>query len=760
MQFFSIQGGWEDFLFKKSKHMFLAWGRRNIFFAACIPFLLSTTNIYASESLPLIRTTSRQPNELLIHVDHQDCDGHYPGLYLIINNGAELGTDRLLELKGLQGLKIEKLGGNIERIPGFYWVGGIGQAPQLSSFNDSLRILDLSLPTTSGTFKLSREGSSFLKDLVNLEELDLSNHYITDGASNLASLVKLRRLDLYNNKIGDSIKDLKTLVNMEVLNLGNNGNMPIELLRETLLAMTKLEEVDLSFFAGVSDDRFNGWFAPQIAAGVRVRLPRLRVLSCICPIFADRAYSLPCDGIISAGDFLRELNHRLRREAYFPSTLLSKSECSEPGGLINVLSYKGDGRARYQKVYDPEHFLMNREVFNPRDPAGKGTRKVGFYSLGGKRVLCLKEAPEAPGMERAARILHETLFGAEDVGVPNSETIIMSGRVFTASSYVDGKCLEDEIDALELQAAKKDEHKPTSSEFIVNLHQMKVFAMLIGPEDGRPQNFLWQEIKGADGENIFRLVSIDHDRCFGDATPHPSRKDPGIIVRGHSVMHCFPESNPNYDDLKRVLFSKAPKHVFEKWLSQVRIENSYQHALAMFAKITGNTRLGVPITETVARNLFEKLGKIYGGLNDRKTLEEIFMVVDAPLAQVYRSLSASTDTLVTPPGFILREDDATPPRSSLARAAKRIRKVDGGRIGKATPPSANCEVYGDYLPSQSISRDIETVMWGAESPRTLIALLVDGAKGSDSEKDAGWVSEEEAAATETAGKRRRLRFEP
>lgn len=652
--------------------------------------------------------------------------------------------DRLVELKGLQGLKIERLGSTHERMPGVCWVGGIGQAPQLSGFNDSLRILDLSLTTTSGTFKLSRGGSFFLRALVGLEELDLSNHYITDGAYNLAGLVNLRRLDLYNNKIGESVKYLKTLVNMEVLNLGNNGNMPIDLLKETLLAMTKLEEVDLSFLAGVSDDTFNGWFAPQIAAGVRARLPRLRVLSDICPIFADRAYSVPCDGIISAGDFLRELNHRLRREAYFPSPLLSKSECSEPGGLINVLSYKGDGRARYQKVYDPEHVLMDREVFNPRDQAGKGTRKVGFYSLGGKRVLCLKEAPEAPGMERASRILHETLFGEEDMGVPNSETIIMNGRVFLASSYVDGKCLEDEIDAAE--------RKHTSSEFIVNLHQMKVFAMLIGPEDGRPQNFLWQEIKGTDGENIFRLVSIDHDRCFGDAAPHPSRKDPGIIVRGHSVMHCFPESNPNYDDLKRVLFSKAPKRVFETWLSQVRIENGYQHALAMFAKITGNTRLGVPITETVARNLFEKLGKIYDGLNDRKTLEEIFMAVDAPLAQVYRSLS--TDTPVTPPSSILRVDDTTPPRSSLARAARRIRTVDGGRLGKKTPPSANCEIYGDYLPSQLITRGIETVMWGPESPRSVIAILSDDAKGSDVEKGAGWESEEEAA--KPIGKRRRL----
>jgi hypothetical protein len=45
----------------------------------------------------------------------------------------------------------------------------------------------------------------------------------------------------------------------------------------------------------------------------------------------------------------------------------------------------------------------------------------------------------------------------------------------------------------------------------------------------------------------------------------------------------------------------------------------------------------VPITETVARNLFEKLNVIYDGLRAGKTLEDIFMVAEPTLALVYQS---------------------------------------------------------------------------------------------------------------------------
>lgn len=168
---------------------------------------------------------------------------------------------RLAEVERLHGLKVGKVGGFSERIPGLGWHGGIGHAAALANLAQRLRVLDLGLSTPDMTFKLTAEGSAFLAHFVNLEELNLRNHYIREGAANLSGLIRLKRLDLYNNKIGDSVAALDALTNMEVLDLGNNGNMPLPAVQATLMLMPQLKEIDLSFCAGAAT--LEEWFAPR-----------------------------------------------------------------------------------------------------------------------------------------------------------------------------------------------------------------------------------------------------------------------------------------------------------------------------------------------------------------------------------------------------------------------------------------------------------------------------------------------------------------
>lgn len=723
MQSFKINVSDNLHFFKLHKFLLITLSVNRL---AGVLLLISVNIIAASDSLGsecqiLTRAKSRQMNELLI-------TGH-DGLYMIIHDGSNLGTDRLVALKRLRGLKIEMLG-ITERIQGVYWFGGIGQAPQLSSFNTSLRVLDLSLSTTRKTFKLSSEGSTFLKSLVNLEELSLRNHYITTGAANLSTLVRLKKLDLYNNKIGRAIKDIKTLVNLAVLDLGNNSNMPISLLKETLLAMPKLREIDLSFLSGVIEKTVTEWFIPQVDDGSRAQLPIYEIVSDVCSIFEDQVYKIPFEGVISVNDFLKELYNRLTHRDYQPSEILPKSACVRPECLVTVLSSKGGAQARFQKVYDPDHVLMHAEIFTPSNHnhlatgiSKKGTHKVGFYSLDGSIILCLKESPEAPGIERAARLLYENLFGIEDQGVPNSETILMNGKVFTVSTYVDGKTLEEiigDLDTQKVEILHEPEQVPTIPVFIENLHKMKVFALLTAPEDGRAQNCICQTISPIGSPICYRLVSIDNERSFGNATPHSSRRNPEIIIRGHSVMYCFSENSPDYSDLTAVLYAKTPEEVCTRWLEQIREEDRYQWAIAPFAEIPDNsTRLGVPLTETIARGLLEKLRVICDGLRKGQTLEELFMVVNQPLAHVYST--SSTEEPMTPPAFPEKASGSnSPPISCIATAARKMKKIDGGRLSSHTPLSANCDLHGDYLPAQTITKDVEAVLWSQSDPSSLI----------------------------------------
>ncbi len=435
------------------------------------------------------------------------------------------------------------------------------------------------------------------------------------------------------------------------------------------------------------------------------------------------AAPIAVERIISAEDFLRWLNALLKYEACPDLRSLSKAECRRPECVITIHYHGGDGTLRSQEVYDPDHIFMNGEEFTPTDHnhisadgIRRGTRKVGFYPLDGERVLCLKENPEVPVLERAARLLYECLFGADKVGVPNSLTILMNGRVFTASNYVKGNSF-DEI----MKHAESDEKKEgipkDSLIYMDNLHKMKVFAILTGPEDGRPQNYIWQVVGNIDGCRVFRVFSIDNERILGNSAPHSSRRDEATVVRGHSIMHCIAEVHPDYRNLKVILSARTPKEIYRNWLAAVRVERLYHRNLMPYAITTRGTCLRLPITRDQIRCLYTRVNSIYEGLERGNTLEEIFMHVNPPLATLYRTTS---DTPVTPPSIpsIVLSDDSTPPRSSLGKVVRKIRRVDGGRAGESTPPSAACQLFGDYLQSESQAHDATLSMDVVVSPLT------------------------------------------
>lgn len=421
--------------------------------------------------------------------------------------------------------------------------------------------------------------------------------------------------------------------------------------------------------------------------------------------------------VITANDFLRELNHRLRYEQFTPSMTLPKSKC-RPEHLIRVISHKGNGTPRFQTVYDPDHILMYGEEFTPTDhnqssAVKRGTRKVGFYSFGGKRTLCLKEAPEAPGLERAFKILDDTLFGHATIfenantNVPNSETILLNGKVFTASSYVDGKPLDDDEVMQDMQTQTT----------IINLHQMKVLTILTAPEDGRAQNYILQYIDNTDGSRHARVVSIDNERTFGNDTPHLSSKDPRITVRGHSVIYGLSEKDPDYTDLAWFLYSDTLEAIVTKWLKQVKLEYNYHRSIKPYAKPTEVTHLNMPITIEIARSVWERLMQIRIGLREGRTLEDIFILVNPALAEIYqipRSITAAKSL------HAHSKDGPRYPKISLAEMLPKLKKIDSGRFSSKAPPSAYCEIHGDYLAED------EAIMYFMYSSEDRLQMIISG----------------------------------
>lgn len=388
--------------------------------------------------------------------------------------------------------------------------------------------------------------------------------------------------------------------------------------------------------------------------------------------------------IISANDLLRLFHNRLlRRESpCFPN--VSLEEC-QAEFLIMVHYHKGDGTVICQWVYDPECILMKGDLFNPSDhnhllKGKKGSTTVGFYPVDGEKALCFKEKPRYPFLERASRLMNEALFGEEDDGIPNSETILMNGCSFTVSSYVEGHDFEDVMQFIEGEA------RESNPDFIGNLHRMKVLVMVISPEDGRAQNYILKKIREIDGHSVLNIVSIDNDLSFVNSSPHPGRKDPNVIIRGHTIIHCFSEKNPNYTDLKAILDTKTPQSIYEDWRKMVAVEKQYHLALRKHAKEVGNTFM--PISESACLRVSICLEQIYSGLMEGDTLEQIFSRINPELFFVYERQA----TPVTPPLGI-----TVLPSSSLRKVAAAVARIDGSRLQDSTTPLSACGEHDDYF---------------------------------------------------------------
>ncbi len=139
------------------------------------------------------------------------------------------------------------------------------------------------------------------------------------------------------------------------------------------------------------------------------------------------------------------------------------------------------------RVYDPNEKLMRGQIFSPSDKAEGGTRQVGFYSINGKRALCAKKNPEAPGQERAVEILNKLLFEENDLSlVPKSMTISMNNEIFLISEYIEGETLEDAMNE-----NSQNSHYMKDCKFNTKYFQQAILlSFLINPEDGRAQSLI------------------------------------------------------------------------------------------------------------------------------------------------------------------------------------------------------------------------------------------------------------------------------
>lgn len=382
--------------------------------------------------------------------------------------------------------------------------------------------------------------------------------------------------------------------------------------------------------------------------------------------------------IVDVDTYLRQCDARLANREYLSDSFLAEEKC-EKENLVTVYFRNKKGIPEEIQVYDPNHKLMNGVEFNPENKAKGGTSKVGFYSIDGEKRLCFKQAPEIPAYELAVRELYQALFpeDADDMPIPLSEVLIMNGRVFLVSQFVEGETLEKVL--LEVQKGNNEylEYKFDVEKF----QKLAFFCFLINPEDCRPQNCIVRKCKDSDK---WQLVLIDNERAFCQevVTDHGSQK-----TRVHCVLFCFDalmEKAVNIPLLKERSIAKnvSFKGKIADWIRRCRKNSEYIQRLSTYRdesrqkKKERETDLSASVGEITQEDILKKVSQI---TNEEENLRDIFHKVLPQLAKIYENKSKEANPLM--------------------QALENIKGTDWGRsFSPIAPPSS-------YTPIKQMKRD-------------------------------------------------------
>lgn len=322
-----------------------------------------------------------------------------------------------------------------------------------------------------------------------------------------------------------------------------------------------------------------------------------------------------------------------------PQTI-SLSETYHQDAFITVYSKGEAGSVKMYKIYDPlvpitdskgtqifTHQLMNGRKFVPQDKASKGTRTVGFYSIDGRKRLCFKQWPEAPGHEIAVRLLYGFFFPEDrkSIPLPASEVILMNNQIFLVSEFIEGENLEQVLK--DMRTSRKNQR----SFNLEKLQKLFLFCLLTNQEDCRPQNCIMRRSETNDDE----LVLVDTERCLVEEFITYEDPEKGIVeTRPHCFLFCF------YELLQESFDVNVNEYAFEL-MKGYEEEQLYEYTLYEICKEKSqkNPKLCLWYSKEFMQDMRRKLHQIRQFEKDNKeesSLASLFQTISPRLAEIYR----------------------------------------------------------------------------------------------------------------------------
>ncbi|MBW8308661.1 MAG: hypothetical protein K0M45_03310, partial [Candidatus Paracaedibacteraceae bacterium] len=324
---------------------------------------------------------------------------------------------------------------------------------------------------------------------------------------------------------------------------------------------------------------------------------------------------------------LQRRNAKLRwtvvLEELFPLTTSSSSH------ILAIKGASGERRLLTKDVF--------RQLSDPRHQVTKEPREVWFVQDQAHKVF-IKFYPALVGLEESIGELTRNTIG---FGAPHGELFrFPDGRPAWVSQEIPGQTLSW---VLSNNPKQLDQLDP------VSVTKMILMAMLVNPEDGKPENYIMEPLPES---GLYRLTSPDNDQAlvpaFVKSKPQAASlfRNQEIVVQVKTILYCLDMMNQPIPEETRQAFLKIDSlDIMRGWLERVQKHSKRYEALYSDTQEKWNIFnqkecfLGVAFQKGTVSHLYSKWERLQDYLaqnNIKLTPLELLSKLEPRLANRYR----------------------------------------------------------------------------------------------------------------------------
>ncbi|BBI16915.1 hypothetical protein NCS13_1_0720 [Neochlamydia sp. S13] len=250
------------------------------------------------------------------------------------------------------------------------------------------------------------------------------------------------------------------------------------------------------------------------------------------------------------------------------------------------------------------------------------------------RKLHFKPNPEMAGREYAVGSLHRLIIGH---GTPETELF----KCYNARHNPYPLLISETSEGQNLDEALKAGNTLTDLD-LHRLHNMMLLAMLVNPEDGKPDNYILQSFINHQGEEKKQLVCVDNDHAF-----IPSFSKQGKL-QVKCILFCLNQMHESLHPktIKRFLQIK-PLELLQTWLRN--LDKQQQRYAKLFTEEDRdfvyiyhkqNPVVSILLPPRTVAKIYQKLACLQRALENNASLTplELLIRLDPPLGRCYTDL--------------------------------------------------------------------------------------------------------------------------